>query len=158
MAVMRPKLVCHVVCQFVLLAILAACQEQVTAEKNPCPESAQQFWKTFRSAILKNDIQAIADITQFPFQLSVGSLDFNRKEILLNRKKFIAIFPKLLPVDPGISEAHKTMKGYAEAMSSIPSKSCMSDGALFRIGDWVYELKPEGWRFVQAFAGEEFEL
>lgn len=144
---------------FVLATMLVACQDPASAEKSACPESAQQYWKVFRDAVLKNDLQRVADLTQYPFRLSIGSLDFNRRDVYLDRKEFTATFPRFLSIDPGISGAHKTMKNYLEAESSIPtpSKACAPDGGLFRVGDWVFELKPAGWRFVQAYVGDEFK-
>ena len=160
----------HVFCQLVLVVTLVGCDAPVSSNsrvgadfwakedlKNPCPESAQQYWRTFRSAVLKNDPNAVANMTHFPFLLSIGSLDHNRKDIYLSRKEFIALFPRLLPSDPGYFDAPRTMKEYVQTSSTIPmpSKSCTPEGRLFHVGNWTFDLKPEGWRFVQAGVDDE---
>lgn len=155
---MRLKGFFQLLCKFVILFTLTACNQSVSAAKSNCSDSAQQFWKTFREAVVKNDIDAIAKMTHYPLVLSIGILDEGRVNKQLDRKVFITVMPRLFKNDSGMSETPTTMQDYAKALNVIPSQFCTEDGKQFHVGDWVFQLQSVGWRFVQAHVDDEFKL
>ena len=114
-----------------------------------CPNSAQQYWEKFRGDVLGHNLPMITNQSQFPFELR-GLLDESEKK-QINRNDFIKVFPKLLSTDPGLSPTATTMKSLVITTSRLSPSFCNAYGNQFRVGTWVFELKPEGWRFVQAF-------
>ena len=140
-----------------LIFLLTSCNGSATAKSN-CPDSAQQFWKNFRTAVIKNDTAAIAGMTQFPFILSIGVMDEDRKNLPLQRDKFVTAIPKLLSDDSGMSETPTSMQQYAKSLDMVPSKFCSADGKQFRVGDWVFQLKQENWKFIQTYMDDDFQI
>jgi len=117
-----------------------------------CPDAAQQYWEHFRSAALGSDVQLVANNTRFPFKVG-GTLDSSpRKE--LSRQAFIRLFPRLLKTDPGLSPTPTTMRALVSETKRLPPASCNASGNQIRVGTWVFELKSEGWRFVEAFVDD----
>jgi hypothetical protein len=114
-----------------------------------CIDSAQQYWKAFRIAAIRSNLSAVANMSQFPFELR-GTLDESNKRQVLY-KEFIRLFPTLLKTDPGLSPTPTTMKSLLTTTTRLLPSFCNSYGNQFRVGTWVFQLTPEGWRFVQAF-------
>ena len=141
------------------IIMLAACNDSVSVVKNACPESAQQYWKKFRSAVLKNKLNEIADMTHFPLEIR-GMLDDSEKKIV-SRQGFSKHFPQLLNTElgdyyqqPVITPAPSSMKALVSATTKLSPSFCSADSGQFRVGEWVFLLKPNGWGFVQAFVNE----
>ena len=143
------------------LFLLAACTEPVSTpvstatESKVCPESAQQFWKKFRSAVLKEDMNALADMTQFPLEVG-GDMDNNPKKFVY-RKNFNKHFTQLLSYELNsdylpITPRPASMKELARAVTEPPS--CGKRGDYFYLGTFVFLLNPEGWRLVKVHSNE----
>lgn len=142
-------------------ATLAACSDSVPAAKNACPESAQQYWKQFRNAVLKNDLAAIAGMTHFPLEVR-GELDDSPRK-MVPRQDFSKHFPQLLNTEtelvdysqqPPATSKHLSMKELVNATIKLHPSFCSTDGEQFGVGEWVFVLRPKGWGFVQAFTNE----
>lgn len=135
-----------------VLAALCGYSIVAVASGAQCPETAQQYWTAFRTAALRGDRPAIADMSRFPFAVN-GMLDESAKR-RLGRKQFIAAYPALLKTDPGLSATPTTMKALLDDSPKLSPAFCNPAGNQFRVGTWVFELTPQGWRFVQAFVDE----
>jgi hypothetical protein len=124
------------------------------AEQDPaaCGEDAQKFWQTFRGAALKGQAEKIADLSVFPFELR-GTLDGDppRK---LTRVEFARTWPSLLNSDPGVTAKATSMRAFIKLHVRLLTKFCEVGGRGFRVGNWVFEIRPDGWRFVRAFSGD----
>lgn len=132
-------------------ALLGALAGQATAEAQ-CPESAREFWKSFRQVVLKGDKKKVADYAQFPFEIR-GALDSSEKR-KVSREEFLARFAVLTSTDPGLSAKTSTMASLIKSTPKLTDGSCSQGGYEFRVGTWRFELKPQGWRFVRAYVEE----
>lgn len=135
--------------QLAFIIVLGMHSASSAESPNACTNSAQQYWKTFRVAALKNNPPLVADLSRFPFKLR-GTLDDSEVRELA-REDFIKLFPKLLKTDPGLSPTATTMRAFVKATTRLSPSFCNSSGNQVRVGTWVFELESEGWRFVQAF-------
>lgn len=107
-----------------------------------CEESVYPFWAKFRAAILKEDWERVADLTQFPF--SVLEPHAPKKE--LSRTEFIKRLPELLKASPGDGYASATMKAYIQAMPTLEKGISCGEFGTLNLGIWDFHLRPEGWR------------
>jgi hypothetical protein len=153
----RPALSMIPVRLLALLVLFGLPSLPVRADEAACPETAQQYWNSFRVSVLQGDPTTIANASRFPFTIFRGNLDADRKTIRINPQAFIRIFPALLQADPGLSPTAITMKSLIETTTRLPpSHCCNSDGTRFRVGDWGFHLTPEGWRFAEVHVDDEF--
>lgn len=136
----------------VLLVLLGLHTLSAMSVESSCSKSAQQYWKTFRNAILQNDQTSIANLSHFPFEVR-GILDESNKRKIL-RDELLKLVPALLEADPGMSPTPTTMKLLLDTTTCLSPSCCNAYGNQFRVGTWVFELTSEGWRFVQAFVDE----
>ena len=140
------------------MLMLAACTESestpvsASTESKVCPESAQQFWKKFRAAVLKDDMNALADMTQFPLEVG-GDMDNNPKKFVY-RKNFNKHFSYLLSLDmhgneydPNPKPIPATMKDFAKAVTDV-SLLCRPSNRQLNVGTWTFLSKPDGWRLM----------
>ena len=132
-------------------AALLGCENTAIANKTTCPASAEQYWKEFRTAVLQNNIEAVAGLTKFPFVMSSGTLDTDRKNKSLQRAEFVKAYLRLLNSDPGLSLEPSTMFNVVAQNERLSASACADDGLRFRVGDWVFESTQKRWRFVQAY-------
>lgn len=142
-----------------LAGMLAACSDPVPAAKDACPESAQVYWKKFRTAVMSDDLNAVAKATHFPLEVR-GQLDDSPTK-MVSRDDLGKYFPQLLNTElgsyfqqPVITPPPTSMKELVKATSQLHSSFCSEQGDQFGVGAWVFLLKPAGWRFVQAFVNE----
>ena len=158
---MYSKRIFRTLGMLVFAVTLAACSDSVPAAKSACPESAQQYWKQFRSAVLKNDLAAITGMTHFPLEVR-GELDDSPKK-MVPRQDFNKHFPQLLNTEtelvhnsqqPATTSAHSSMKELINVTTKLHSSFCSTDGEQFGVGEWIFVLRPKGWGFVQAFTNE----
>jgi hypothetical protein len=152
---MRYKYISNAVSLFVICVALAGCDAPVLAAKTACTADAQQFWKRFRIAVLENNPSGVADLTQFPFIVSSGIVDTDRKNTSIQRTEFIKRYPQLLSQDPGLKIEPSTMLDLIKTSEQLKESFCASDGEQFRAGDWVFQVKSQNWRFVQVYVGDE---
>lgn len=150
---MRFNRTCLILCLFAITTTLAACNDPVSAAKNTCPEGAQQYWKKFHGAVLKNDIDTIASMTQFPFVIVKSIIDESDKE-QVDRAGFVKQFPLLLNIDPGVGSTPTTMKQLITSTKELSSSQCAAQGSQFNVSLWFFQLTPDGWRFVRAYTEE----
>ena len=115
-------------------------------------DSAQQYWRAFRLAAIQDKISIVADMISFPIEIR-GVLDSSEHRQIA-RPEFIRLFPKLLKTDPGLAPTPTTMISLVNSTPQLSPSFFNSHRNQFRIGSWVFQLKPEGWRFVQAFIDE----
>lgn len=144
---------CQILCLLAIATTLAACNDPVSAAKNTCPEGAQQYWKKFRGAVLKNDIDTIVAMTQFPFVIVKSIIDESDK-VQVERAGFVKQFPQLLNIDPGTSPTPSTMKQLTTSTKELSSSQCNALGSQFNVSLWFFQLTPDGWRFVRAYTEE----
>jgi hypothetical protein len=93
----------------------------------------------------KGDTHLIADLSLFPFKLR-GTLDDSEAREL-SREDFIKLFPAFLKTDPGLAPTPTTMKTFVKRNTKLAQSFCNASGNQIRVGTWVFELRPEGWRF-----------
>ena len=144
-----------VISQVGIIIALVACNTSVSADKTACPDSAQQYWKKFRSVVLQNNVNGVADLTQFPFVMSSGIVDEDRRNNSIQRAEFVKQYLHLLTRDPGLGLEPSTMWNLIKSNEHLTASSCEADGGQFRVGDWVFQYKSQNWRFVQAYVGED---
>lgn len=113
-----------------------------------CTEAAQEYWTHFRKAARRSNAERVADLGSFPFKLK-PTLD-SSEATQIGRDEFIERFPELLKVDPGLNANPTTMRSMVEKHPRLSARFCNSKGNQFRVGAWLFQLTPEGWRFVQA--------
>lgn len=145
---MHLKLFFRILGSLTLAVLLAAC----TSKQVACPNDAHRFWTTFRVAVLKNDLKAVADMTEFPL-LVVRFGDAQKKN--LSRAEFIQYFPHLLnvplskrnpPLTPPPEPA--TMNGLVRLAIKPDGPNCKEDPAQLQVGHWQLFLRSEGWRLA----------
>jgi hypothetical protein len=117
-----------------------------------CTETAQLFWKEFRIYVVKNQLNQIANHTQFPFELR-GELDSSGSR-KITRSKFIKILPTLMRTDPGLSANTSTMKSYVKSTPQLLPSHCTVSENQFKVGVWTFHLNQEGWHFAHAFLSD----
>lgn len=140
------------------LFLLATCSEKKPADKSlpeavtetvvaKCDKSVHPFWIKFRDAVLKNDLNAIADMTEFP--VVIHRLDGYEK--LLSRPEFIKQFPQLLTAPLGkiydpITPVPASMREWVRAVATLSGNECNGLVKQLDVGRWMFGLRPEGWR------------
>lgn len=149
---MKKRAISIIVSQFVFLVLVGLHTLSAMSAEGSCTESVQQYWKIFRIAVLQDDLSTVANLTRFPFEVR-GILDESDKRKVL-REGFLRLFPALLETDPGMSATPTTMKSLLNTTTYLSPSFCNTYGNQFRVGVWVFELTPDGWRFVQAFVDD----
>jgi hypothetical protein len=120
-----------------------------SAAADPCPESTQTFWRTFRAKALTKNPSSLLKYVRFPFEVR-GNLDSSGKKEI-SEKGFVSSYALLLSTDPGMSPEPTTMEALIKKTVKVPKTACDEAGTGFRIGTWTFNLTSEGWRFVGAF-------
>lgn len=117
--------------------------------ENICPDSAQQYWKKFRQAVLQSNSPELTSMVQFPLEVR-GSLDDSKSRKII-KDRFNKILSELLATDPGLSVEPTTMGKYIQGVETLPVSSCNKRGNQFRVGSCVFELNNNQWYLVLAF-------
>ena len=101
-----------------------------------CEPSIHPFWKKFRAAVLKEDMAALASMTEFPLVLFQSSSSSKK---LVSRQEFAGQFPQLL----------KTAKAVLRKNPTLEKAACwpQTDYLFFKIL-LEFSLTPDGWRFT----------
>ncbi|WP_295428666.1 hypothetical protein [uncultured Thiodictyon sp.] len=149
---MQQRAISVIASQFAILVLFGLHTLSAMSAETACNASAEQYWKTFRNAVLQNDLSTIVNLSSFPFEVR-GILDENTKRTIL-REEFHKLFPSLLEADPGMSPTPTTMKWLLNTATSLSPSFCNAYENQFRVGTWVFELTSDGWRFIQAFVDE----
>ena len=147
----QPVVSVDLVKQLVFVLLLGLQSLAAAADAKACPDTAKRYWEEFRASVLRGDVTAIANASHFPFEIR-GLDDSEQRHV--DRKEFVRLFPALLKQDPGLSPTLTTMKSMVKVSTRLSPSFCDSYGKEFRVGDWVFHLTPDGWRFVQAFVDE----
>ena len=149
---MKQRAVSIIVSQFMFLALFGLYTLSAMSVETSCSNSAQRYWKAFRIAVLQNDMSTLTKLSRFPFEIR-GTLDESDKRQVL-RQEFLRLFPALLETDIGLSATPTTIKSFLKTTTRLSPSFCNTYGNQFHVGVWVFELTPDGWRFVQAFVDE----
>lgn len=118
----------------------------------PCPEDAQAYWASFRAAALKGDLEAVADLTKFPLEITGQLHDSEVHHI--PRQQLRRWWPELLKADPGHAHVPSTMKIFVKAHPRLLDGFCSPGGGQFNVANWTFLQEAEGWRFVTAAVDE----
>lgn len=110
-----------------------------------CKPSVHPFWAKFRAAILKEDWEAVADMTEFPLVV----IERGRKHI--SREEFAKQFPQLLSAAPiygypGVEPKPASMRALVRAVPTLAKDACGDFEEMLVLGRWEFYLRPEGWR------------
>lgn len=114
-----------------------------------CVRGAQEFWQIFRSAALRGQIDTLADLSAFPFEVRRTLDDVPAQK--LTRTEFVARWPSLLSSDPGLTAKPTSMRAFVKAHPRLSRNTCEDSGRQLRIGNWIFQNQSDSWRFVQAF-------
>ena len=149
-----------------LLSTLAACSDPPPAVAEVavlpdysnivCKPSVHPFWTKFRDAVLKEDWEAVADMTEFPLPVIQPSPAAKK---LLSRKDFSKQFPQFLNAAlseyyHGIKPKPASMRELISATPTLDKKACGNFEGLLSIGRWEFFLRPEGWRLGVVYVRE----
>jgi hypothetical protein len=136
----------------VLALIFSWSPVEASDQGAPCRDDAQRYWSTFRAAALKSAVDKVATFAKFPFEIR-GTLDDGATRKLA-RADFVKAWPRLLRSDPGLSAKPTTMKAFIKANVLLTPGFCSGEPEQFRVGNWVFQLTSNEWRFVKAFVEE----
>lgn len=147
-----PKLIA-----VLILAMLAACtdppppvvEDAVLPDysKIVCKPSVHPFWAKFRDAVLKEDWEGVAGLTEFP--LTIHRFDGDEK--LIPRQDFAQQFPQFLNTMPdegypGVKLKTASMRELIRAIPTLHKKACGDFEEMLAIDNWQFFMRPEGWR------------
>lgn len=119
------------------------------ASAEPCPPSAQAFWRQFRQAVIAGNVSAITKHVKFPLSVR-GTLD-SSKTRMLGVDEFKAAFPELLSTDPGLSAEPSTMKELVSKTRTLGRRNCNPQRKEFSVGTWQFQHTPKGWLLSSAY-------
>lgn len=149
----------------ILLFALTACSDPspatATQDHEPahvstaqCKPSVHPFWTKFRAAILKEDWNAVAELTEFPLVIHTWSPAAEKR---VSRQDLAKQFPQFLNAPHGESYARSdlSMKGLVQSIPTLAKDECGDFEEQLVIGQWRFFLRPDGWRlgviYVNAF-------
>ena len=149
-----------------LLSTLAACSDPPPAVAEVavlpdyshivCKPSVHPFWTKFRDAVLKEDWEAVADMTEFPLPVIQPSPAAKK---LLSRKDFAKQFPQFLNVAPvygypGVEPKPVSMRALLRAVPALAKDACGDFEEMLAFERWEFFLRPEGWRLGVVYVRE----
>ena len=116
-------------------------------------QSFDDFWEQFRSAVIQEDLAAVTQLTQFPFQTR-GSHG-NQSIIRYDRSSFMTIFNKIIDQKVYTLDNQqlvpKTMKQVIKGVQDINDKHIIRDD-LARVEQFTFIKTDEGaWLFERAY-------
>lgn len=114
------------------------------SQKVNCKPSIHPFWAKFRAAVLKEDMNALADMTHFP--LIVHGDEGKRK--LIAREDFTKQFPQWLDAQPAghYPRIEVPVKSLIRALPTLAKNACWDVDNLLTIYHLEFYLRAEGWR------------
>ena len=110
-----------------------------------CKPSVHPFWKKFRDAILKEDWETVAGLTEFPLIVH----GYGRKHI--SRKEFVEQFPQFLNATlvygyPGVEPKPASMRALIKAVPTLHKDACGDFEEMLSFERWDFGLTLEDWR------------
>ncbi len=121
------------------------------AEVQPrAPVTIGEFWTAFRAAVAATDREALASLTEFPFQTRGPS---DRDPLVpRDRGSFQRIVGQLLEADPGMRPQPETMRDLIARTSDL--RPSPAGGTTARLGSFVFREVQGRWRFTMAYLDE----
>jgi len=115
-----------------------------------CKPSVHPFWTKFREAVLKEDWEAVAELTEFP--LMWIPLDRSKTQYI-SRQEFIKQFPQranapLGNIYPPITPKPDSMKELIRTIPTLHKSACGELEEQLDIGHWTFIARTEGWRLA----------
>ncbi|HYD54447.1 MAG TPA: hypothetical protein VEA99_17550 [Gemmatimonadaceae bacterium] len=110
----------------------------------------QVFWVAFRRAALDDDVERVAQLTQFPLRTR-GQSDED-PEVVVERASFPSLFARLMRQDPGLAAAPETMRALLERTTALGPREL--GPAQARVGALEFARTGAGWRLVFAYTEE----
>lgn len=151
----------RIACLLALTAVLfSACTDPIPARvyaEGECDESMPLFWKKFRDAVLREDMNALADMTRFPLKVE----ESNNEYVNFTRADFIRRFPMIMnaklgepyhsrPFEPG--SATRSMKEYVRSHEKTNELLCGPNEKILYFANWTFVLgtkECKGWCLVR---------
>jgi hypothetical protein len=109
---------------------------------------AQPTWKRFRDAVERNDLKALAAMTQFPLQTR-GPNDGD-SIVMKTVEEFPTIIDHALSVDSGMTETSLPVRDYIQQVPQL-KPSHFSSPDQFRVANLVFRRRNGSWRLTQVF-------
>jgi len=104
----------------------------------------QQFWSTFRNAVIERNWSTLEDLTNFPV-LVRGELDRDPVH-QVRRSEFRTVFERFLK--EGVFSPGEQLK-LIRSTTTIQAES--NSGELCRVGDMVFRKTAKGWRLSRLY-------
>lgn len=123
----------------------------ITKDNNLYFGSFDEFWKSFRQAVVTSDTSQIIALTQFPFETR-GPLDSD-PNIRHNKQKFPHVFQAFLNQWNGVDLEETTELESIKKTTTISEKDIADDYT--RVGDLVFKKTKDGWKLVFAYLNNE---
>jgi hypothetical protein len=120
-------------------------------DNTPSFASFEEFWKSFRQAVLNADTAQIIALTKFPFETR-GPLDSD-PTIKYSKQKFPHVFQAFLNQWNGM-DLEGTTELETIKKTTIISKEDIAD-EYTRVGNLVFNKTKDGWRLVFAYLNNE---
>ena len=125
--------------------------ESVAKDNAPPFASFEEFWKSFRQAVLNADTTQIIALTKFPFETR-GPLDSD-PTIKYSKQKFPHVFKDFLNQWNGM-DLEGTTELETIKKTTLISKEDIAD-EYTRVGNLVFNKTKDGWRLVFAYLNNE---
>jgi hypothetical protein len=130
-----------------------------TAARRPAPAAAEpepvytdfaEFWRHFRSGLLKPDFAALARLTSFPVTTR-GESDRDPGGTV-DRTQFSQLIRRLLAQDVGQSNKEEPLLDYLKRTQTAPPTAVT--GPTARVSHLQFALAENGWRLVGAYLSD----
>jgi hypothetical protein len=151
-------------CDRQVAPVPAAAEKLAATQTQPAPaqatQSPQQFWSTFRAAVLAGDRPALQEIARFPF-VTRGASD-DDPTVPHDAATFDALLPQILAQDTGMTKEGETVRDYIERHPDLPpiaagggkSAPVEAGAAQFVAGPLTFEKVGKRWYWVSAYLEE----
>jgi hypothetical protein len=112
-----------------------------------------EFWRKFRTAVLKYDTTQIIEMTVFPFHTR-GELDSD-PDVEYNNKEFSVVFNYYLKQFSGQLAGTEETSEFEEIKKMDTIKKTVVNNGYARIGDLVFNKTSEGWKLVFVYLTDD---
>ncbi|MGZ3819467.1 MAG: hypothetical protein ACXVB6_02675 [Mucilaginibacter sp.] len=114
-------------------------------------ERFPDFWKRFRSAVIRDDTSQLIALTEFP--LDTRGPDDSDSTIEFKKERFVPLFRAYLHQYDGLDMSGSDELAGIKKTTSPQKKDYGKSQA--RVGDLVFEKKAKGWKLVFAYLNYE---